>query len=194
MDTAAATSFSTNRAARTGAAGECVILIPPMFMGKRAGVKCIANRSPIRHCSIHQRDEVLVMMPLNQMCQLMKENVPDALNRSLYQLNVQPHPAGLPTATPPLRFHFAHTEFIGLSANSLLAVWKHVGYKCPQLRPVPVVQQCLSTGLTCAWTDIHVDDRFVLNHDLGRTGALDDVQPVTAAEEIMRLAAYNLPF
>ena len=59
----------------------------------------------MRHMLVHDGDETIVMMLFDEMRKFVNDNVLQALYRFLYELEVQPDPAGLEVAGAPLCFH-----------------------------------------------------------------------------------------
>ena len=74
-------------------------------MTERRLVQCLPMESPLRHMSMHQGHESVVMMPFNQVRQFVKDDVLQALHGLLRELQIQPNTPAVDAASAPFRLH-----------------------------------------------------------------------------------------
>lgn len=92
-------------------------------MCQRGGVQQVTNGTPLRHAAVHDRDEAIVMVSLQQVCELVDDDVLKALRRLLGELKVDPDSPGFDVAAAPFRLHAFDAPVSGFNANNGLPLF-----------------------------------------------------------------------
>ena len=79
--------------------------IPPLLVSEGRLVEPIPHGAPVGHVLVHQGDEAVVVVALEQVEHLVQDDVVEALGRFLDQLQIEPDAMGLGGAGAPLGLH-----------------------------------------------------------------------------------------
>jgi hypothetical protein len=83
----------------------------PSLLAKRRSIQLSSTQTPLRQVLFHDRDEAIVMMPLDEMDEFVNNDILKALQRLLSEFEVQPDATSFDAAGAPLSFRrFAITE------------------------------------------------------------------------------------
>ena len=75
-------------------------------MGKRRSIQLLSMQTPLRQVLVHDRDEPIVMVPLDEVHEFVDNYIFEALRRLLSEFEVQPDATSFDSTGAPLGFHF----------------------------------------------------------------------------------------
>src|SRR5260370_5134506 len=84
--------------------------IRPVGVAEWSFVQCFPMMPPLRHVSVHEPNESLVVMRFHEMHELMRDQVLQTLDGLLRKLEVQPDSPGVDPARAPLGLHAPDTN------------------------------------------------------------------------------------
>ena len=149
---------------------------------------------PLRHVFVHDRDEAIVMMPLDEMSEFVDDEIFQALHLLLGELEVQPDATGLCIAGAPLGLHLLDAPRINLNAQGRLPYFQKGRNQFLELLAIPTLQHSLSLLSSGLPPRMEFDGGFVAHDNFRCPTLLADAKAVTLAEKIVALAADHLPF
>ena len=76
--------------------------------------------SPVRHMLVKKRNKAFAVIWDNEVCELMQNNVVQALDIFLGEFEINPNGATLRAASTPLGFHALDKEALNLDAQCVL--------------------------------------------------------------------------
>ena len=130
-------------------------------------VQLLTQRSPLRQVLIKQPGKALVVMTLKQMCQLVYQDVLQALHWFFCQLQIQPNAPGFDVAralfglhtldapnvdrTPKICCHLLNSS--GTSFSVMLFVWRRIGAQRQKHRSLSSEGQSGCPPLLLAWVN-----------------------------------------
>jgi hypothetical protein len=57
------------------------LISDPSFLGKRRSIQLPSIQTPLRHVLVHDRDEMIIVMPLDEVHEFVKDDIFEALHR-----------------------------------------------------------------------------------------------------------------
>lgn len=96
-------------------------------MNEGFAVKFIAQGAPVGEMRVHQGDEPRVMIPFEQMHQLMHHHILKTADRLLSQLKLQPDAPRGDVTGAPFRFHLLDAPLGALNAEHTFPVSDQLG-------------------------------------------------------------------
>jgi hypothetical protein len=166
-------------------------LLIPGLRRKGRVVQLIASGSPVWKVPIHERGELLTVVALKQVRHLVDDDVLHAVGVFLGEFNVEPDVPGFAVAGPPLGLHPADGPTWQLASDDLFPTRDESRDVRAELFALPPLQD-LTTRLRCS-AGGHVEQQpLAVGLDVGPSRSFDDLESVSDAPDVMRLASDHL--
>src|SRR5438128_2333430 len=149
---------------------------------------------PLRQVFVHNRDESVIMMPLDEMHEFVDDDIFEALYWLFGEFKVQPDATGVSVACAPLGFHSFDAVRGYLKAQGRLPFVQKWRDQFPQLLAIPTLQDSLALRGIHFWPDMEFDGRFIAHQNFGCRIVAQDAETIALPQEIVALSADHLPF
>jgi hypothetical protein len=113
-------------------------------MPQVALTQCFTQKPPLRHEFIHIGGEAIIVMPCQQMHQLMHDDVLQAFNGLFRKLQIEPDAASSDGAATPLGLHLPDSPRGNLHIQHLLPFLQQGRHHDLQLRSIPSLKDLLA--------------------------------------------------
>ena len=160
-------------------------------MTQRQAVQQVSVLAPLRQVGVQQGDEPLVVVPLQQVRQLVDKDVLEALYRLFRQFSVEADGPGVGVAAAPAGLHALDEEPLHPHPQDRLPLLDQPGGDLPDLLAVPGGNDPLPLLLARSGPDPQHQGAGIEHHSRGGV-LLDHLEQITRAPEGVTLAVEKL--
>ena len=161
-------------------------------MCERCAVECVPVHAPLRHVPIHQIPKPLIVTAFDEVHHFVHKDVLEARRLLLHQFKIQPDSAGLLVARPPAGLHPLDADLSDSHSGPGFPFCEQRGQAGAKLSAVPSIEHGLPGRPIGTRANAQRHRRVVRQANQRPTAALEHVQPVAPAFEVMTFPGYEL--